>query len=101
MVILKQLSVVSNACMVNSELALIALRNSSLSMKNGRSLLSLLLEVRIFCREVVEPEVDCLKESSAITTCIINVSSRSAHVVILAPLVVNDCSKLGFTYHGW
>ena len=25
------------------------------------------LEVRIFCREVVEPAVDCLKESSALT----------------------------------
>ena len=24
-------------------------------------------EVRIFCREVVEPAVDCLKESSALT----------------------------------
>ena len=58
-------------------------------------------DARISCHETVEPAVDCLKESSALTTCISNVSSRSAHVVVLVPLVVNDCLKLGFTYHGW
>ena len=58
-------------------------------------------EVHIFCREVKELVVDRLKESSALAKCIVNVSSRSAHVVVLVPLVVDDCLKLGLTYHGW
>ena len=59
------------------------------------------LEVRIFCREMMEPAVDCLKKSSALTKCVVTVSSLSAHVVVLVPLVVDDCLKLGLTYHGW
>ena len=65
------------------------------------STVPVVLEVRIFCRGVVELAVARLKESSTLATCIINVSSRFAHVVVLVPLVVDDCPKLGFTYHGW
>ena len=48
-------------------------------------------EVHIFCREVEEQTVDCLKESSVLTKCIVDVSGRSAHVVVLTPLIVDDC----------
>ena len=57
------------------------------------------LEVCIFCCEVVEPAVDCLNKSSALTKCVVDVSGRSARVVVLAPLVVDDCSKWGFAYN--
>ncbi|PAV92195.1 hypothetical protein WR25_15269 [Diploscapter pachys] len=58
------------------------------------------LEARISCREAIEPAVDCSTRSSALTECVVDVSGRSACVVVLAPLVVDDCSKLGFTYNG-
>ena len=57
------------------------------------------LEARISCREAIEPAVDCPTGSSALTECVVDVSGRSACVVVLAPLVVDDCSKLGFTYN--
>ena len=99
MVVLQQPSVISNSCMIDSEFALIALRNSSLSMKDGHPQRLLFWKFIFFCREVVEPAVDCLKESSVLIKCIVNVSSRSAHVVVLVPLIVDDCLKLGLTYH--
>ena len=58
------------------------------------------LEASISCCEAIEPAVDCPTRSSALTVCTVDVSGRSACVVVLAPLVVDDCSKLGFTYHG-
>ena len=58
------------------------------------------LEARISCREAIEPAVDCLTGSSVLTECVVDVSGRSVRVVVLAPLVVDDCSKLGFTYNG-
>ena len=58
------------------------------------------LEARISCREAIEPAVDCPTGSSALTECIVDVSGRSACVVVLAPLVVGDCSTLGFPYNG-
>ena len=57
------------------------------------------LEARISCREAIEPAVDCPMGSSALTECAVDVSGRSAHIVVLAPLVVDDCSKWGFTYN--
>ena len=57
------------------------------------------LEARIFCREAIEPAVDCPTGSSALTECVVNVRGHSACVVVLAPLVVDDCSKLGFAYN--
>ena len=57
------------------------------------------LEARISCREAIEPAVDCPTGSSALTECVVDVSGRSARVVVLAPLVVDDCSKLGFAYN--
>ena len=57
------------------------------------------LEARISCREAIESAVDCPTGSSALTECIVDVRGRSARVVVLAPLVVDDCSKLGFTDH--
>ena len=58
-------------------------------------------EARIFCHKVVEPVVDRLNQISAPTKCVADVSGPSAHVIVLVLLVVSDCSKLGFTYHGW
>ena len=67
----------------------------------GWSFIALIfLEVRISCCEAVGPAVDCPMGSSALTECVVDVSGRSARVVVLAPLVVDDCSKLGFTYNG-
>ena len=57
------------------------------------------LEARISYREAIEPAVDCSMGSSALTECVVDVSGRSACVVVLAPLVVDDCSKLGFAYN--
>ena len=57
------------------------------------------LEARISCREAIESAVDCPTGSSALTECVVDVSGRSARVVVLAPLVVDDCSKLGFAYN--
>ena len=57
------------------------------------------LEARISCCEEIEPAVDYLTGSSALTECVVDVSDRSACVVVLAPFVVDDCSKLGFTYN--
>ncbi|PAV63710.1 hypothetical protein WR25_11486 [Diploscapter pachys] len=54
---------------------------------------------RIFCREAIEPAVDCPTRSSALTECVVDVSGRSSRIVVLAPLVVDDCSKWGFTYN--
>ena len=59
------------------------------------------LEAHFFCRETVEPAVGCPKGSNVSTQCIVDVSGCSVHVVVFAPLVVDDCSKLGFTYHSW
>ena len=57
------------------------------------------MEARISCREAIESTVDCPTGSSALTECVVDVSGRSARVVVLAPLVVDDCSKLRFTYN--
>ena len=57
------------------------------------------LEARISCREAIEPAVDCPTGSSALTECVVDVRGHSACVVVLAPLVVDDCSKWGFTYN--
>ena len=57
------------------------------------------LEARISCREAIEPAVDCPTGSSALTECVVDVSGRSTCVVVLAPLVVDDCSKLGLAYN--
>ena len=57
------------------------------------------LEARISCCEAIEPAVDCSTGSSALTECVVDVSGRPACVVVLVPLVVDDCSKLGFTYN--
>ena len=66
----------------------------------GWSFIALIfLEARISCREAIEPAVDCPTGSSALTECAIDVRGRSARVVVLAPLVVDDCSKLGFAYN--
>ena len=59
-----------------------------------------ILEARISCREAIEPAIDCPTGNCALTECIVDVSGRSACVVVLAPLIVDDCSKLVFTYHG-
>ena len=68
----------------------------------GWSFIALIfLEARISCREAIEPAVDCPTESSALIECVVDVSGRSVRVVVLEPLVVDDCSKLGFTYYGW
>ena len=56
-------------------------------------------EARISCHEAIEPAVDCPTGSSALTERVVDVRGRSARVVVLAPLVVDDCSKLGFTYN--
>ena len=67
----------------------------------GWSLTALIfLETLISCREAIEPAVDCPTGSSALIECVVDVSGRSARVVVLAPLVVDDCSKWGFTYNG-
>ena len=67
----------------------------------GWSFIALIfLETCISCREAIEPAVDCPTGSSALTVCTVDVSGRSACVVVLAPLVVGDCSKWGFTYNG-
>ena len=58
------------------------------------------LEARISCRKAIEPAVDCPTGSSALTECVVDVSGRSTCVVVLAPLVVDDCSKLGFICRG-
>ncbi|PAV55712.1 hypothetical protein WR25_04096 [Diploscapter pachys] len=58
------------------------------------------LEARISCREAIEPAIEYLTESSALTVCIVDVNGRSVRVVVLAPLVVDDCSKLGFICRG-
>ena len=58
------------------------------------------LEARISCREAIEPAVECPPGRSALTECIVDVRGHSARVVVLAPLVVDDCSKWGFTYNG-
>ena len=57
------------------------------------------LEARISCSEAIESAVDCPTGSSALTECVVDVSGRFARVVVLAPLVVDDCSKLGFAYN--
>ena len=57
------------------------------------------LEARISCREAIEPAVDCPTGSIALTVCVVDVRGRSARIVVLAPLVVDDCSKWGFTYN--
>ena len=57
------------------------------------------LEARISCREAIEPAVNCPTGSSGLTVCTFDVSGRSACVVVLAPLVVDDYSKLGFSYN--
>ena len=58
------------------------------------------LEARISCREAIEPAVDCPTGSCALTECVVDVSGRSACFVVLELLVVDDCSKWGFTCHG-
>ena len=100
MMILKQLSVISNSCVIDSELVLIALRNSSLSMKNGRPLHSLFRKLVSSTSKAIELAVDCLMRNDALTECVCDASGSSAHVVVLAPLIVDDCLKLGLTYHG-
>ena len=57
------------------------------------------LEARISCCKAIEPAVDCPTESSALIECVVDVRGHSACVVVLAPLVVDDCSKLGFAYN--
>ena len=57
------------------------------------------LEACIFCREAIEPAIDHPTGSNALTVCIVDVRGRPACVVVLAPLVVDDCSKLGFSYN--
>ena len=57
------------------------------------------LEIRISCREAIESAVEYPTRSSGFTECIVDVSGRSARVVVLALLVVDDCSKWGFTYN--
>lgn len=59
-----------------------------------------ILEARISCREAIEPAIDCPTGNCALTECIVDVSGRFACVVVLVSLVVDDCSKLVFTYHG-
>ena len=58
------------------------------------------LEARISCCEAIEPAVDCPTESSALIECIVDVRGHFACVVVLAPLVVDDRSRMGFTYNG-
>ena len=66
----------------------------------GWSFIALIfLEARIFCREAIESAIDCPIVSSALTECAVDVRGHSACVVVLVPLVVDDCSKLGFTYN--
>ena len=66
----------------------------------GWSFIALIfLEARISCREAIEPAIDHPTGSNALTVCIVDVSGHSACVVVLAPLVVDDCSKWGFTYN--
>ena len=57
------------------------------------------LEALTSCREAIEPAVNCPTGSSVLTVCVVDVSGHSACVVVLAPLVVDDCSKLGFAYN--
>ena len=67
----------------------------------GWSFIALIfLKARISCREAIEPAVDCSIGSSALTECVVDVSGRSACFVVLELLVVDDCSKWGFTCHG-
>ena len=48
---------------------------------------------------MIEPAIDCPMGSSALTECVVDVRGHSACVVALAPLVVDDCSKLRFAYN--
>ena len=57
------------------------------------------LEAHISCCEAIDSAVDCPMGSSALIECIVDVRGHSACVVVLAPLVVDDCSKWGFTYN--
>ncbi|PAV62777.1 hypothetical protein WR25_23410 [Diploscapter pachys] len=52
----------------------------------GWSFIALIfLEARISCCEAIESAVDCPTGSSALTKCIVDVSGRSARVIVLAP----------------